>query len=195
MGPLQTIEFVVPGDPVGKGSWDVFVPTYGNGDPVRKHGRIIANVVDKTKGGEEWDVTAIYAARAALMRAGRTSLRELAIEVTATFVFRRGKGHYRQGASTSHMLATDAPLRPNVRPDVDKILRRALDAMQTAGVYTDDGRVAEAEVVKRFGDADDPSREHGPEDIDGPPRSIITVRFFDNRIGHVAAVEQLALAA
>lgn len=45
--------------------------------------------------------------------------------------------------------------RPATRPDIDKLCRSTFDALKTAGVYEDDGRVVNLHTTKRYaGDAD-----------------------------------------
>jgi Holliday junction resolvase RusA-like endonuclease len=39
---------------------------------------------------------------------------------------------------------------PQTRPDLDKLTRSTLDALKTAGVYEDDGRVVDLCVSKRY---------------------------------------------
>jgi Holliday junction resolvase RusA-like endonuclease len=41
-------------------------------------------------------------------------------------------------------------LLPWCRPDLDKLLRAVLDALQTAGAFKDDGQVVEIVAVKRY---------------------------------------------
>ena len=49
-----------------------------------------------------------------------------------------------------------ADARPQTRPDLDKLLRSTKDALKTAGVYEDDGRVVSLIAAKVYpGDGDD----------------------------------------
>jgi Holliday junction resolvase RusA-like endonuclease len=50
-------------------------------------------------------------------------------------------------------VSEDARPFPSVRPDVDKYARAALDALTTAGIYTDDGQVVDLHVTKVYADA------------------------------------------
>ena len=46
------------------------------------------------------------------------------------------------------------------RPDLDKLIRAVLDALQTAGLYTDDSRVAHIEARKVWAETMDPVGVH-----------------------------------
>ena len=65
------------------------------------------------------------------------------------FYMPRPKGHYRTGRF-SHLLRTDAPRWPAVKPDVDKLERAIFDALTTAGVWADDARVVHSDTWKRY---------------------------------------------
>ncbi len=193
---MTELEFTVPGPPIAKGSWDPIVITRGDGSLVRRPGGApMVNLRDNAKGGPAWDSTAIFAARDAVKAAGITVPIEGVFEVFAEFVFDRPQAHYRTGRN-SHMLSSSATLRPGTRPDVDKCLRRALDAMMKAGVYKDDGQVTIVHMRKSYGGAGG-DREAGPFDVEGPARSVIRIVAHDNALAPVreAPAEQLRIAA
>lgn len=54
---------------------------------------------------------------------------------------------------------------PSVAPDVDKLARTVLDALQIGGVVTDDARVVELAVAKVYGD--DPGANVSVWDLEG----------------------------
>ena len=58
----------------------------------------------------------------------------------ATFTLARPTSHYRTGRF-SHLLRENAPAAPDVKPDLDKLLRSTCDALTSAGAYADDSRV------------------------------------------------------
>ena len=60
--------------------------------------------------------------------------------------FQRPKSHYRTGKN-SHLLATKSPEFHTQKPDADKLLRCALDAL-TGVVWNDDSQVIETAVSK-----------------------------------------------
>jgi crossover junction endodeoxyribonuclease RusA len=66
-----------------------------------------------------------------------------------TFTMPRPRSHYRTGKS-SDQLRPDAPHLHTRRPDLDKLLRSTWDALTTAGVYSDDSRVAQLWAAKTF---------------------------------------------
>ncbi len=41
-------------------------------------------------------------------------------------------------------------VKPATRPDIDKLTRSTFDALKTAGVYEDDGRIVDLCVTKRY---------------------------------------------
>ncbi len=43
-----------------------------------------------------------------------------------------------------------AGARPSTRPDIDKLCRSTFDALKTAGVYEDDGRVVSLHTTKHY---------------------------------------------
>ena len=73
------------------------------------------------------------------------------VYVTATFIARRPKSHYRTGGYAD-VLRDDAPLWHAGTPDVDKALRATLDALTEAGIWRDDKLVAQVAASKVYGD-------------------------------------------
>nr|WP_272925049.1 RusA family crossover junction endodeoxyribonuclease [Streptomyces sp. SID8377] len=86
------------------------------------------------------------------------------VALSVVFTFDRPKSHYGKGRNASRLLPS-APVRPDVKPDLDKILRATLDALTTGGVYRDD-----AQVVDFRGLGKHYSTDHGrvPDVLDGP---------------------------
>lgn len=73
------------------------------------------------------------------------------VNVMITFFLTRPKAHYRTG-KFAHLLKPDAPLYPDVKPDIDKLYRSTLDALKSAGVYADDCKVVDLSGGKRYAD-------------------------------------------
>jgi Holliday junction resolvase RusA-like endonuclease len=80
-------------------------------------------------------------------RANRNLTGPLAVD--ATFYVARPARHYGTGRNAS-VLRGDAPAVPSAKPDVDKYARGLLDALQIAGVFGDDGQVADLHCRKRY---------------------------------------------
>lgn len=72
-----------------------------------------------------------------------------AISVEANFVFARPKSHYGTGKNADVRKAS-APTMHTSKPDIDKLLRAALDALTIARVWHDDSAVAEVVSVKGY---------------------------------------------
>jgi Holliday junction resolvase RusA-like endonuclease len=92
-------------------------------------------------------LTVGYKARQA-MAAAKLERISGSVEVIGVFYVKRNKGHYGTG-SNERVLKDSAPAYPGVRPDVDKYLRSANDAM-TGVVWLDDGQEVDAHAFKRF---------------------------------------------
>lgn len=62
------------------------------------------------------------------------------------FYRERPESHFRKGGG----LKANAPAFPHTKPDADKLLRAVQDAMKGV-VYTDDSRIVDPQVSKRWG--------------------------------------------
>jgi Holliday junction resolvase RusA-like endonuclease len=65
------------------------------------------------------------------------------------FRLARPKGHYGTGRNAGQ-LRPSAPKVPDVKPDIDKLVRSTLDGMGEAGVWRDDCQVVGLWVVKEY---------------------------------------------
>lgn len=65
------------------------------------------------------------------------------------FTLPRPRSHFRTGRNAA-LLRTDAPYLVGVKPDLDKLLRSTLDALDAAGVFADDSRVAQVFTAKTY---------------------------------------------
>jgi Holliday junction resolvase RusA-like endonuclease len=168
MNERRSIEFVVEGKPVTQGSKNPIVPTYKDGDPVRRHKAscpafadkdlarsgfrcrcpIMVNVLDDNdKDLEAWREQVAWHAKAA--RRSAPLLDGLLIGVFE-FVMRRPKSHYGTGRN-AELLKDSAPAAPGNRPDGVKLARAVEDAM-TNIVYTDDSLIVTHVISKRYCD-------------------------------------------
>lgn len=71
--------------------------------------------------------------------------------VGVAFRFTRPRYHYRSGKH-AHLLGSRATPVPDVKPDVDKLVRSTLDALGEAGVFKDDSQVVAIWATKEYDD-------------------------------------------
>ena len=135
------IEFTAFGVPRTKGSTTSFIS--------KKTGRVVTHDAAGTP-GLTWEQGVASAALVARTQAGERMVRGAAIGVSAIFYSPRNRGDFGTGRNAG-TLKPSAPRHPARRPDVDKYLRRILDAL-TGVVYEDDGQVVEVHGLKRWGD-------------------------------------------
>lgn len=116
----MTLQFHVLGTPKPQGS--------------KRHiGRGV--MIESCKALRPWRDSVAYAAREAMQRQGWQTVSG-AVGLTLAYGFRRPKT-----AKRSY---------PTVKPDIDKLERAVLDAMKTAGVYTDDAVVVDVRKIKYY---------------------------------------------
>jgi crossover junction endodeoxyribonuclease RusA len=72
------------------------------------------------------------------------------IQVTITFRLSRPKSHYRTGRNAD-LLKPSAPIAPDGKPDLDKLVRAVLDGLTEGGAWLDDAQVTQLSAVKRYG--------------------------------------------
>lgn len=72
-----------------------------------------------------------------------------AVELTITVYVRRPSAHYGSGKNAG-ILKGNAPVLPPSGKDNDKICRAILDAGQIAGWYTNDARVCDLSIKRRY---------------------------------------------
>lgn len=141
------IRFFCAGHPAPGGSKSAFVPTKRvTGEPYRKNGRIIVNVVEaggkKTK---EWRQAVAAAAFQAMKLANAFPLTG-AIEIELIFQMPRPKYHYR---SDGVRLRPECPSCHITRPDLTKLTRSTEDACKGI-LWNDDGQVVKQSVEKFY---------------------------------------------
>ncbi len=144
------VTFTVPGKPETKGSARAFV--------VGKRA-IITNDNPKSKA---WARVVSAYARAAM---GAVAPASGPVRVCVTFYLQRPQSHFKRG-----LLRPAMPSHVTTRPDVDKLIRCALDAL-TGICFDDDSQVVELEGRKLY--------------AAGEPRTVISV----------GAVESIAIGA
>lgn len=171
------LELVYREKPESQGSVDAFVPTYKNGEPVRRapsarqpKGAIVVNITTDNKKLRAWRKAFGQAAQEALEGFGLRRwldddlqaypVAECALTVELESHFARPQAHWGTGRN-AHLLKDRAPaspigLPPSSPPDVDKLLRAALDAFSGV-VWKDDSQVTKATTEKLYAV---PSVEH-----------------------------------
>lgn len=92
------------------------------------------------------------------------------VALSVIFTFDRPRSHYGTGRN-SRLLLPSAPPRPDVRPDLDKILRATKDALTTGQAYRDDAQVVEMRGLGKWY-----STDHGRvPDVLERPGAVIRV--------------------
>jgi hypothetical protein len=86
------------------------------------------------------------------------------------FRLARPKGHYGTGRNAGQ-LRRSAPVAPDTKPDIDKLVRSTLDGMGEAGVWRDDAQVVGLCVVKDYA-----TDEH-------PPGATVSVDAYGASLG------------
>lgn len=133
------IEFSVVGEPVTQGS----ITAYGRGRV--SHGRPAHH-----RALQAWRAVIAAAARQAMSQAGSAPF-EGPVAVELGFVVSRPLTHHR-GRRRSHPVRDDAPVWSSSIPDLDKLIRAAIDGIGMAEVvWRDDCQVAMVSASKRYG--------------------------------------------
>jgi Holliday junction resolvase RusA-like endonuclease len=132
------IRFTVFGTPQGQGSKTPWLPRRKDGSFVMKNGRPIIATMDSNKNLKSWRQELSKEAMAAVQEHDCPIPRNVAVAVVVGFYFAKPK---------STKKSVDKKV---TKPDVDKLLRAALDGM-TGIIYHDDSQVTDARVKKFFG--------------------------------------------
>jgi hypothetical protein len=165
---VEVVQFEVAGKAITQGSKMPFVPSYGDGTPVRRHTKscpgsksknqahhyasipcrcpVMANVVDDNDGPlGNWRDTIGFHARVAM---GDREVFDGLCRATFVFVKPRPAAHYGSGRN-ERILKDSAPAAPGKRPDALKLARAVEDAM-TGIVYVDDSLIVTEVIAKRY---------------------------------------------
>lgn len=135
------IDFFVAGVPIPKGSMKGFAFK-------RKTGGLGVAMSHDNARTKPWLATVAFSAQEAM--AGAPPL-DNAVAVSLRFVLPRPQGHFGTGRKAG-VLKPSAPPHPAVKPDIDKLTRCVLDALNGV-VWIDDGRVVSVEASKCYGAA------------------------------------------
>lgn len=132
----RTVSIVVAGIAAPAGSKSAF--------PNRKTGGV--SVRDSSKRAKPWQAVVASAAKDAF--AGALLAGPLHLEIV--FVLPRPKGHYGTGRNAA-TVRPSAPIAPDVKPDLTKLVRGVEDAL-TGLVWRDDGQVVSQHTSKIYGE-------------------------------------------
>jgi Holliday junction resolvase RusA-like endonuclease len=131
------IEVIVRGIPAPQGSKNAIK---------RKDGGV--SLVESSKAVGPWR-EAIRATTQARMHAHAMSPLGGPVAVRAWFWLPRPTGHYGTGRNAGQVRPS-APVRPSVKPDLDKLIRAVLDGLTDGGAWKDDGQVVELTARKLY---------------------------------------------
>jgi len=142
------VSFNVNGIPGPQGSKKAIPLSRGKGAARVYTGKVA--LVESSAKVKPWRAAVVEAAKAAVpvMIVG-------AVNVSITFYLPRPKNHYGTGRNAARLRAS-APLYPAVKPDADKLVRSTLDALTSAGAYSDDAVVVDLHSAKRYADHREP---------------------------------------
>lgn len=159
----NVVSFEIAGHPESQGSKVSHVPTYGNGEVVRRHKDGCPGIAMREAATcdcppmvttrednprlETWRETVGWHARQSM---GSREKFDGLLEATFVFIKPRPKAHYGSGRN-ERILKDSAPAAPGTRPDALKLARAIEDAM-TNVVYTDDSLIVTEHIGKRFCD-------------------------------------------
>ena len=131
-GSVTWLQFIVHGDPAAQGS--------------KRHvgGGVMVESSKRLKPWRE-DV------KQAILNLELTEPLRGPVAVELNFSIRRPKNHYGTGRNANTLKAS-APAYSESIPDLDKLARAVLDAMEQAGLFRSDGQVAVLTAQKRYGD-------------------------------------------
>lgn len=128
------ISFFVPGKPQPGGSKK----------SIGKH-----RIIDANPHVGEWRSTVALAGRNAFIESGLSVPYDCALYVQCTFYTARPKSHFDKAGKIKPKYENEFP---TTRPDATKLFRSTEDAL-TGVVWTDDARIVEQHVSKRYGTA------------------------------------------
>jgi Holliday junction resolvase RusA-like endonuclease len=134
------IRFFVPGTPAPKGSPRVI--TRGRGG----HPLPFPRVLSDSPATDAWAACVTLFARQAMR--GREPWADAALDVLLVFGLARPLTHYGTGKN-EQVIRASAPAAPQTKPDIDKLTRTTLDALQ-GPVFDEDSRIVRLEAIKIY---------------------------------------------
>lgn len=156
----EPITLVISGKARPSGSKNSVVPTYGNGEPVRRHrkdcplggGRatgcmcpVLVNTLEDNPHAAAWKEAVGWIARQQYH--GEALDGPLSVEMI--FYKPRPKSHFGTGRNAG-LLKDSAPAFPTTRPDVLKLARAIEDGLSGGVIYSDDALIVSEGIAKRW---------------------------------------------
>lgn len=106
-------------------------------------------VVEASKRVRPWRALITDATAQACSAASFTPDRSTPYALQAVFTMARPASHFRSGKH-AHLLRDSAPVWPATMPDLDKLLRAALDGLADGGALANDSRVVDITATKTY---------------------------------------------
>jgi Holliday junction resolvase RusA-like endonuclease len=155
--PQPLLEIRVSGTPGPQGSKNARAIYKGRGENRTFTGKIAQQ--ESSKKVKPWREAVAAAAKEAM--AGHTFRLQSALMVEMVFTMRRPASRPTWWP-TGERWSKTTPMRPAGYPDVSKLARSTEDALTTAGVWKDDGRVVEYGRLAKVYPGDDPDALEEP---------------------------------
>jgi Holliday junction resolvase RusA-like endonuclease len=153
-------EITVPGKPATQGSKQPYarmktVTDVVNGVVVNRRMPVLRGDGSMVMGVKDHNERELKSWREQVASAAQRAFRcqplmDGALQVELVFVRPRNKGHFGTGKNAG-TLKGSAPAYPAIAPDDEKLSRAVSDAL-TGVVWTDDSRVVDRHIAKRYGD-------------------------------------------
>lgn len=156
-----TLTIAVLGEPRPQGSKNGFVVPGKRGTPAGQPCRCGCRAVVSDKSStklKHWRQTVKNQTFNAIAATGWQTLTG-PVAVDITFYFDRPQFHLGTGRNAGTVKAS-APAYPAVVPDIDKLARASLDSLTDAAAFTDDSRVIDLIVRKRYAAPGAPAGVH-----------------------------------
>jgi len=137
------LELHVAGNPAPQGSKTGFAVKRGGAYTGK-----VAMMESSSARLEKWRADVRADVQAEAQRIGWQSLTG-AVALQLEFYLPRPKSHYRTGRN-AHMLKDSAPRFPATVPDIDKLDRAVIDALDAVGIFDDDKQIIDLHSTKHY---------------------------------------------
>lgn len=141
--PRPRVEFFVEGEPRGMGSKTAFVVRS------KATGKMRAVITDKPARGPNEKKLPAWQKAVHAEASKFATLGDVAIAVSVEFLLPRPVSHMGTGRNAG-ILRSTAPMRPAVKPDLDKLVRSTCDALASSGLVVEDSRIVRCTAVKSY---------------------------------------------
>lgn len=155
----MNLSFSVEGTPVAKGSMKAFMAPISKKCHACGNAKTRAVVTHDSKKTKPWQLLVSWAAKQEMAEQRASISEKQSLCVDLRFFLARPKVHMRtKGGEVTDIPKANAPQSPSKKPDIDKLARCVLDAMQGV-VYDEDSRIVGLTVVKFYADTRAPGVE------------------------------------